>query len=73
MLTLFFKNCPAPIIGVTGTRGKSTTAGLTAQLLKVGLGPKKVWLVGLPQKSGLAVLDRIKTSDCRRSCKRHLS
>lgn len=43
-INLFFKLCPAPIVGVTGSKGKSTTTAILGELLK-GLG-KKVWLGG---------------------------
>ncbi len=33
-LELFIENCPARIIGVTGSNGKSTTAAMTAAILK---------------------------------------
>jgi len=41
-ISIFFELCPAPIIGITGANGKSTTAALTTHLLKSRLGKSMV-------------------------------
>lgn len=50
-INLFLERCPATVIGITGSNGKSTTAALTAHLLESALarGPVPygaVWLGG---------------------------
>ncbi|MFZ9859010.1 MAG: UDP-N-acetylmuramoyl-L-alanine--D-glutamate ligase [Roseiflexaceae bacterium] len=56
-MTLFFRQCPAPIIGITGTKGKTTTATLTAHLLKQWR--SDTVLAGNMRISALAQLDLI--------------
>lgn len=61
-LNLFFTFCPTKnIIGVTGSKGKGTTATLIFHLLKAS--GKKVWLGGNIGISPLTFLDKIKPTD----------
>jgi UDP-N-acetylmuramoylalanine--D-glutamate ligase len=55
--SIFFKLCNLPIIGVTGTKGKTTTATLIAEILKNV--EKNVFTAGIGQKPVLDLLDKI--------------
>lgn len=68
-IKLFFELCPAKIVGVTGTKGKSTTASLIYYLLqgnpsvrRGGKGRAKVWLGGNIGQSPLQLLPKLKKS-----------
>jgi len=55
--SLFFKFCKIPIIGITGTKGKTTTSTLIAEILRSA--EENVFSVGIGQKPVLDFLDKV--------------
>jgi UDP-N-acetylmuramoylalanine--D-glutamate ligase len=52
---LFLRLCPAPTIGITGTKGKTTTAALTHALLAATIGPRAL----LGGNMGIPLIERL--------------
>lgn len=57
----FLDKCPAPVIGVTGSKGKSSTVSFIHSILTAA--GKNSWLVGNIGKPALDVLDDLKPED----------
>lgn len=55
---LYFQLCPCPIIGVTGTSGKSTTARIIYEILRKGHAKGQVYFSG-NDRQNVQVLDQI--------------
>lgn len=60
---IFFSRCQGTIIGVTGTRGKSTTSFLIAEFLSQKKGKSRVFLAGNIRKSVFEILPHVAARD----------
>ncbi len=58
---LFMERCPAPVIGITGSAGKTTTTTLVARMLEAA--GYRVWLGGNIGKPLIEDLPQIKSDD----------
>lgn len=62
-LALFLELCPCPIVGITGTRGKSTTTSMIHEVLWHSKKWREVWLGGNILVSPLTFLSHVKPKD----------
>jgi len=60
-INLLFRECPAPMVAVTGTNGKSTTAALLGDIFRAA--GRRAWVGGNLGGSLLSDLDRIRPDD----------
>lgn len=62
-LSIFLRACPCPVVGITGTRGKSTTTAMIHAILSASKKWRKVWLGGNILVSPLEFLHEITIKD----------
>lgn len=60
-MEVFFQLCPCPVVAVTGSDGKTTTATLIAEMLRTA--GRRVWLGGNIGTPLLAQVDRMEVGD----------
>jgi len=60
---LFLDACPAPVIGITGSAGKTTTTTLVGEMLKADDPGRAVWVGGNIGNPLISDLDRIQPGD----------
>jgi UDP-N-acetylmuramoylalanine--D-glutamate ligase len=60
---LFAAACPAPMIMITGSKGKTTTTRWTEQLLRAGLPERRLFVAGNMGVAALPLLDEIAPAD----------
>jgi UDP-N-acetylmuramoylalanine--D-glutamate ligase len=62
---LFLENCPAPVIGLTGSSGKSTTSALVGEILNAARSQngRRVWIGGNIGYPLLNDLDKVEPED----------
>ena len=61
-MNLFFRYCPAPIVGVTGTNGKSTTTHMIGEMAGRHE-PRRSWVGGNIGGSVLEIVDQVGPGD----------
>jgi len=62
-LSIFLRACPCLVVGITGTRGKSTTTAMIHGILSKSWKWRNVWLGGNILVSPLTFLSKVKTND----------
>lgn len=58
---IFLERCPAPVVGITGSAGKTTTTALTGEMLRAS--GRKTWVGGNIGNPLIADLDKIEAGD----------